>query len=121
MAQLDLQHSNRQAIRERLTSTHAGFHTLLDGLTDDDLRRHTGNPAWTVGAILTHLVWSLELLPREVASARKGQGMFNMPPMLRDVLLRHTGIRRRPRRSYQTGPWTCRSRSLACSRSLPGS
>ncbi len=86
MTQVDLHPQTRQAIREHLASTHLGFHALLDGLTNSDLRRRSGNPAWTVGAVLTHLVWSLELLPREVTSARKGQGMFNLPPTLRDVL-----------------------------------
>jgi DinB superfamily len=86
MAQVDLHPQTRQAIREHLASMQAGFHALLDGLTDDDLRRRSGNPAWTVGAVLTHLVWSLELLPREVASARQAKGMYNLPPILRDVL-----------------------------------
>jgi hypothetical protein len=87
MAQVDLHPAGqRQAIREGLTSTRAGFHVLLDGLTDDDLRPRSGSPAWTVGAVLTHLVGSLELLPREDAAARIGNGMFNMPPLLRDVL-----------------------------------
>jgi DinB superfamily len=78
--------SQRQTIRAHLTAARAGFHALLDGLTDADLRRPSGNPAWTVRAVLTHLVWSLELLPREVASARKGRGMYNFPPILRDGL-----------------------------------
>jgi hypothetical protein len=87
MTQVDLHpRGNRQEIREHLASTCAGFHALLDGLTDTDLRRPSANPAWTVGAVLTHLVWSLELLPCEVARARIGKGMFNVPPLLRDVL-----------------------------------
>src|SRR5579884_959261 len=86
MAQVAASPRDRAAIREHLRAARAGFHTLLDGLTDADLRRPSGNPAWTVGAVLTHLVWSLELLPREVASVRKGQGMFNFPPVVRDLL-----------------------------------
>jgi DinB superfamily len=87
MAQVDLHPpGQRQAIRDQLAAARAGFHALLGGLADDDLRQRSGNPAWTVGGVLTHLVWSLELLPREVASARQGKGMFNLPPLLRDVL-----------------------------------
>lgn len=87
MAQVDLHpRVNRQAIHEQLAASRDGFYALLEGITDDDLRRQSGNPAWNVGAVLTHLVWSLELLPREVASARAGKGMFNMPPLLRDLL-----------------------------------
>jgi hypothetical protein len=77
---------DRSALRERLTATQTAFHALLDGLSEDDLRRPSSNPAWTVGAVLSHLVWSLELLPREVASARTGKGMFNFPPLVRDWL-----------------------------------
>ncbi|HET8626988.1 MAG TPA: DinB family protein [Thermomicrobiales bacterium] len=76
----------RETIRAELAATRAAFHRLLDGLTDDDLRRQSGNPAWTVGAVLAHLVWSLALLPREVAAARRGKGMYNFPPFLRDRL-----------------------------------
>jgi hypothetical protein len=86
MSGLDQHPYDRQAVRERLTATRVGFHALLDGFTDDDLRRPSANPAWSVGAVLSHLVWSLELLSREVASARKGKGMFNLPPLLRDWL-----------------------------------
>ena len=76
----------RETIRAELAATRAAFHHLLDGLTDDDLRRRSGNPAWTVGAVLAHLVSSLALLPREVAAARRGKGMYNFPPFLRDRL-----------------------------------
>ncbi len=86
MAHLDQHPRDRHAIRDRLISTQAAFHALLEGLTEDDLRRPSRNPAWTVGAVMTHLVWSLELLPREVASARQGKGMFNFPPIVRDWL-----------------------------------
>jgi hypothetical protein len=77
---------DRRALRQRLIATQAAFHGLLDGITEDDLRRRSGNPAWSVGAVLSHLVWSLELLPREVAGARKGKGMYNFPPVVRDWL-----------------------------------
>jgi uncharacterized protein (TIGR03083 family) len=77
---------DRQAIRQRLVAARQGFHALVDALTNDDLRLRSGNPAWTVRAVLTHLVWSLELLPREVASAKRGRGMFNFPPLVRDLL-----------------------------------
>ena len=80
-----LTHDRGELHREML-ATRSSFHALLDALTDDDLRCPTRNPAWSVRAVLTHLVWSLELLPREVASARKGQGMYNLPPLIRDAL-----------------------------------
>ncbi len=38
--------------------------------------------AWTVGEVLVHLTWALEYLPQEVARARQGKGMFNLPEWL---------------------------------------
>lgn len=73
-------------LRRQLLATQAAFHVLLHELSEADLGRQSGNPAWSVRAILTHLVWSLELLPCEVASARKGRGMYNFPPIVRDLL-----------------------------------
>jgi hypothetical protein len=33
---------------------------------------------------MVHLTWALEQLPAEVASARRGKGMFNMPGWISD-------------------------------------
>ena len=86
MDELHQKRRDREQSREHLTATRARFLGLLEGLTDADLRRPSGNSAWTIGGVLTHLVWSLELLPREVAAARNGKGMYNFPAVLRDAL-----------------------------------
>lgn len=78
--------TTREEIRAELATTRAAFLALLGTLSDADWRRPTSNPAWHVGHLLHHLVWSLEQLPREVASARRGKGMFNFPHWLRDPL-----------------------------------
>lgn len=77
---------DRESIRAELRATHAAFHDLVDQLAPADWDRKTGNPAWTVGDLLYHLVSSLELLPREVAHARKGKGLYNLPRFLLDPL-----------------------------------
>lgn len=77
---------DREAIRAELAATRTAFHDLVDTLSPEDWGRSTNNPAWTVGHLLDHLVSSLELLPREVAHARQGKGMYNLPPFLRDRL-----------------------------------
>lgn len=76
----------REELRAELAATRVAFRDLVSRLSDADWRRKTSNPAWTVGNLLHHLVWSLEVLPSEVASARRGKGMFNLPPMVRDPL-----------------------------------
>ena len=77
---------DRTALIEHLWATQTNFHALLDALAEDDLRRPSANRAWSVREVLTHVVWSLELLPSEVTNARKGKGMFNYPPRIRDWL-----------------------------------
>jgi hypothetical protein len=77
---------DREAIRAELAATRTAFHEILGGLAAPDWERPTGNPMWTVGDLLHHLVASLELLPREVEHARQGKGMYNLPPFLRDPL-----------------------------------
>lgn len=78
--------TTREEIRAELATTRAAFLELLGTLSDADWQRPTSNPSWHVGHLLHHLVWSLEQLPREVASARRGKGMFNFPRWLRDPL-----------------------------------
>jgi hypothetical protein len=48
-------------------------------------------------AVLVHLSWALEQLPKEVTSARRGKGMFNFPKWLADPL------------SYWLTRWTARN------------
>ena len=80
------EHAIREDLRKELAANRAAFRHILDGLSDDDWRRRTGDTVWTVGQLLYHLVWNLESLPREVARARRGQGMYNLPLFLRDPL-----------------------------------
>ena len=56
-------------IRAEFEATHAAFHTLLDSLTEEDLRRQSLNPGWTNGEILAHMTFGFlivnALLPLE--------------------------------------------------------
>jgi len=71
---------DRTAIRAELESVQAAFHQLVDSLSDADWRRKSPSSDWTIGEVLVHLTWSLEYLPREVAQAALGKGMFNNLP-----------------------------------------
>jgi hypothetical protein len=71
-------------LRDRLEATRAAFHRLLDGAAGDRWDDKSSNSEWTVGEVLVHLTGALEYLPQEVASARRGKGMFNLPKWFAD-------------------------------------
>lgn len=77
---------DRQALHAELETTRTVFHERLDTVSDDRWRQKCPGSAWTVGEVFAHLTWALEYLPQEVAMARRGKGMFNMPKWLRDPL-----------------------------------
>lgn len=77
---------DRGALQSELAATLMAFQALLDALPADRWRRKSPSSAWTVGEVLVHLTWALEQLPQEVASARRGKGMFNYPQRLADPL-----------------------------------
>jgi Mycothiol maleylpyruvate isomerase N-terminal domain len=77
---------DRGALRSELEATCIAFHALVESLSDDRWHQKSSTSAWTVGEVLVHLTWALEQLPNEVASARRGKGMFNFPKRLADPL-----------------------------------
>lgn len=98
---------DRATLRAALGATRANFHALLDLLTEDDWRRRPPGSAWTVGELLTHCVGALQLVPRELASVRRGEDFLALPPWafnpLRIVLARLVARRESPaslRRKY---------------------
>lgn len=74
--------SCRAEVHSELAATQAAVQQLLASVSAADWRRRSANPAWTVGEVLAHLTWSLEQVPREVERARRGRGMYNLPPIL---------------------------------------
>ena len=88
--------ADREALRAELETTRAAFHELLNSLSPADLRRRSGNAAWTVGQLIYHLAWAAGFVPSGVQSARKGRG-FNPPAFLADrvnVIATRLGARR---------------------------
>jgi hypothetical protein len=82
MTELNAVPTYRLDLQAELAATRAAVQRILAGMSDADWRRRSANPTWTVGQVLTHLTWSLEHVPREVEGARKGRGMYNLPPIL---------------------------------------
>lgn len=77
---------DREAIRAELEATRIAFHGLLRSLSNDQWRQKSPASAWTMAEVADHLTWALEQLPKEVASARRGKGMFNYPKYLANPL-----------------------------------
>lgn len=73
---------DRVALRAELEATRTTFHAFLNSLTADEWRQKSPTTAWTMAEVAVHLTWALEQLPQEIASARRGKGMFNSPKRL---------------------------------------
>ncbi len=76
--------ADRESLRAGLETTRALFHELLSSVSDERWFHKSPASAWTVGEVFVHLTWALEYLPQEVAAARRGKGMFNIPKRLAD-------------------------------------
>jgi hypothetical protein len=74
--------SHHAEVQADLAATRVAVQQIFAGMSDADWRRRSANPAWTIGEVLAHLTWSLEQVPREVESARRGRGMYNLPAFL---------------------------------------
>ena len=60
----------KDAIRLELASTRETFHSTLDSLSEDDLRKSSRNPGWTNGEILTHMTFGFIILNALLPMAR---------------------------------------------------
>lgn len=74
---------DRAKVRVELEAARAAFHRLVEE-AGSRWREKSATTDWTVGEVLVHLTWALEYLPKEVESARKGKGMFNLPQWIAD-------------------------------------
>jgi hypothetical protein len=75
---------DRAKLRAELEATRAAFHRLLETAHGVGWDEKCTTSDWTVGEVLVHLTWALEYLPEEVARARRGKGMFNLPKWFAD-------------------------------------
>jgi pimeloyl-ACP methyl ester carboxylesterase len=75
---------DRASLRAELEATHVQFRTVVESTSEERWRQPYPGNAWTVCEVMVHLTWALEQLPAEVASARRGEGMFNYPAWLAD-------------------------------------
>jgi hypothetical protein len=75
----------REAIRGELAASRLASPDLFGTLSQANRRQPTRNPAWSATCCTTSVA-SLELLPREVARARQGKGLYTLPRFMRDSL-----------------------------------
>jgi hypothetical protein len=76
--------SRQDAICRELRSAQAAFQKLVRSIPETEWKKKSPTSEWTIGQVFIHLTWALEYLPKEVESARKGKGMFNMPKKVSD-------------------------------------
>ncbi len=65
---------DRQALRAELESVRTAFHQLLASLSDEDWRKKSANPAWSVGQLMWHLSHGMEFFTQAVGYCRRGKG-----------------------------------------------
>ena len=59
-----------ESIRLELESARISFHTLLDSLSEEDLRAKSNNPGWTNGEILFHMTLGFIIVARLLPLAK---------------------------------------------------
>jgi hypothetical protein len=52
----------KSAIKSQLAQTRSEFHTLLNSLSEEDLKRRSKNEGWTNGEILFHMMFAFLLI-----------------------------------------------------------
>lgn len=72
----------REEIRQELESTRQAYHALLDSLSEEDWKKPSGNPAWTVGQLMVHMTFAPRMLPADVNLIRNGGWMPKLPAFL---------------------------------------
>lgn len=100
---------DKDALRRDLEATRRDYHELLSSLSDSDWRRKSGNPDFTVKALMWHMAWALGWLARSVDRAKQGKD-FNPPGFLvdpvRELAIRTYALRATPgaaARKYDEG------------------
>jgi uncharacterized protein (TIGR03083 family) len=93
---------DKQQIRDDLEGTRRAYHELLESLSEDDWRRRSGNPDFTVKALMWHMAWALGWLARSIDRVRQAKG-FNPPGFLvnplRELAIRAYALRATPERA----------------------
>jgi hypothetical protein len=72
----------REQLREELESTRDLYMELVSLSNNANWRNRSGNPAWTVGQMLGHIVMYYRPIPWMMKRVRKGKGSPGLPGFL---------------------------------------
>lgn len=78
--------THREALREELERTRVLFMELADLTNESNWNNQSGNPAWTVGQVMGHIVMIFEAIPWKMKRLRQGKGAPGLPKFLFDPL-----------------------------------
>jgi hypothetical protein len=78
--------THREALRQELESTRSLFMELADLTSESNWNNQSGNPAWTVGQVMGHIVMIFGAIPTKMGRLRKGKGLPGLPKFLFDPL-----------------------------------
>ncbi len=90
--------SRRERLRTELEAARDEYHRVLATITDEQWAMPSGNPRWTVGGVLAHIVLGLETVPLRLRAARQQRPRMRMPRVAFDVI--NTWLTRRLSRRH---------------------
>ena len=69
---------DRTALRAEIESARKDFHELLASLSDEDWRKKSANPAWSVGQLMWHLGRGAEFSVRLSSTAGRAARLTHL-------------------------------------------
>jgi hypothetical protein len=78
--------THRDTLRDELEETRTLFMELADLTSEHNWNNQSGNPAWTVGQVMGHIVMIFSAIPWKMERLRKGKGAPGLPKLIFDPL-----------------------------------
>jgi hypothetical protein len=70
---------DRAEIRSQWYAMRSEYHELVKSIPPAALKRASVDTRWSIAEILTHMILSIDLIPREIQSICKGKDFLNLP------------------------------------------
>ncbi len=72
-------------LRKEWNTMRDEFHELVKSIPPDDFRRPTVSTRWSIAEILTHMMMSIEFIPKEIEAVRKNKDFLNFPKAIAGI------------------------------------